>query len=188
MGRTATPPRRRCSFPGFYPPQSSRAVCGLQATPGPAPESESLCPNESFGLERQPTARRSAFCSRAHWGTSTLRSRREVCNRSRVPRDAPSPGSPPVAAIRMARRNTSDFDTFQRCANASSTLTDSTSSEYVDLIVIMAIATAASISRAAKAPWKSQSNRGVFQVSQLPIQDATPSEGGGDVPRFHPTV
>ena len=90
----------------------------------------------------------------AHWETSTLRSRREVCNRSRVSRDAPSPGFPPVAAIRMARRNTSDFDTSQRCANASSTRTDSTSSEYVDLIVVMAISqcmaisTAVSISRA----------------------------------------
>ena len=39
----------------------------------------------------------------------------------------------------MARRNTSDFDTFQRRANASNARTESTSSEYVDLIVVMAI-------------------------------------------------
>ncbi len=51
-----------------------------------------------FGLPlRQTEAWRSAFCSRAHRGTSTWRSRREACNRSRVPRDALSPGSPPIS-------------------------------------------------------------------------------------------
>lgn len=48
-------------------------------------------------------------------------------------------GSHSIATLRMARRSTSDFDTFQRWANASRVFTDSTSSEYVDLMVCAAM-------------------------------------------------
>ena len=85
----------------------------------------------------------------------------------------------------MARRSTSDFETFQRCANASSTRTDSTSSEYVDLIVIVAILQIiyGHSHRCVNLPGgqstlKSQPNRVVFRVPQRPIQDATDTKGG----------
>ena len=88
---------------------------------------------------RGAAAWRSALRVRAHCVTLTLRLRREACNWSRALSATPLSGSPSIAALRIARRNTSDFDTFQRCANASSVFTDSTSSEYVDLMVCVAM-------------------------------------------------
>ena len=57
---------------------------------------------------------------------------------------APANASPPaagcrLASLRMARRSASDFDTCQRRARSSSARTDSTSSEYVDLMVGVAM-------------------------------------------------
>lgn len=85
--------------------------------------------HEVLGDNRRPAAYRSARASRAHCEISTLRSRNEACNRSRAASFELSSSLSSFAAIRMARRNTSDSGTLHLLANSSSLRTDSTSSE-----------------------------------------------------------
>ena len=88
---------------------------------------------------RRAAVRRSSFNSCAHCVTSTLRSRREACNLSRALSVVLLPGDSSLTTSSIARRNTSDLETFQCCDNVSSARTDSTSSEYVDFLVVVAM-------------------------------------------------
>jgi hypothetical protein len=88
---------------------------------------------------RRAEARRSERTWRRQRSAAVDVSFSERCNTSSAVVGSAAPGSRTSAAIRIARRNASDFDTRQRWAIESSLRTLSTSSEYVDLIVVMAI-------------------------------------------------
>ena len=118
------------------------SLCRLRCNPGDGRRS----PHQQVGVQLTHTegecghtaAWRSCLTSCSHRVRLTLRSRREACNRSRDPVGV-LPGPASLAAIRRARRNTSDFDTFQWRANVSSNRTDSRSSEWVDLMFLVDI-------------------------------------------------
>ena len=110
-------------------PRPQLAALGRPGVHDPDQEACVHVNHEVSGDNRRPAALRSARASRAHWEISTLRSRNEACNRSRAASFELSSSLSSFAAIRMARRNTSDFGTPHLLANSSSRRTDSTSSE-----------------------------------------------------------
>lgn len=105
------------------------------------PDQEARAQVDHFGLKGnlRAAARRSVRRSRAHCETSNLRSRTEACSRWRAASFALPSSFSSLAAIRMARRNTSDFGTSHFRASASSARTDSTSRKHVNLTFAVAM-------------------------------------------------